>query len=277
MSAQFLLSQPYTATLRGSEVAPLLCLWLECVPCLWLGAERQGQLPALHGNSRHTPQGAVEVSSVCRRLCRGYQLLKVQQVSLLLTWRKRRTLNGKDGASEQAFTVLPDNAWWSRWRKGWAPKEKGFTSKIYFNWEKALFSVSWENKYKPKPTVHIQRCTQGAAEEKRSQSGLCLKSEEKAFFGRYQASSVGEGGEYFADRGKNRKNLLALAILIFFFSCSVHTHWFPNMVVMCPTAEGCVGVEEGRGGLVIQPRTLAEDTLDATKERADSYTLWPEI
>ena len=87
----------------------------------------------------------------------------------------------------------------------------------------------------------------------------------------------GKGGEYFSDRGKNRKNLLALAILIFFFSCYVNTHWFPNMVVMCPTAECCVGVDEERGSLVIQPWTFAEDTLDATLERGDSSTLWRAI
>lgn len=83
--------------------------------------------------------------------------------------------------------------------------------------------MGWENKYKPKQTVYIQVCTHGDT-EKGSQPGLCLKSREKAFFGRYQALDVGERGEQFSDTGKNRKNLLALAILIFFFSCYVNTH-----------------------------------------------------
>lgn len=52
--------------------------------------------------------------------------------------------------------------------------------------------MGWENKYKPKQTAHIQLCTHGDAGEQGSQSGLCLKSKEKAFFGRYHTLGVGE-------------------------------------------------------------------------------------
>lgn len=49
-----------------------------------------------------------------------------------------------------------------------------------------------------------------------------------------------EGREHFSDRGKNRKNLLVLAMLAFFFSC-VNTHGFSNTMAMCPIPKGWKG------------------------------------
>lgn len=82
--------------------------------------------------------------------------------------------------------------------------------------------------------------------------------------------SLGKRGERFSDGGKNRKNLLVLAILLFFLcsSCCPNTRWFPNMVVKCPPPSTPRG--SGHPALNIRGRCLG-------CHRRASYRLWLEI
>lgn len=136
----------------------------------------------------------------------------------------------------------------------------------------------WAGKINTNPNKqHIYKFALVGPPERRAHNQACVwRAKRKLSLAGTTHWALGKGGEHFSDRGKNRKNLLVLAILVF-FSSGVNTHWFPNMVVMCPTTERCVGVDEERGSLVIQPWTFAEDTLDATKECTDSYMHWLKI
>lgn len=130
----------------------------------------------------------------------------------------------------------------------------------------------WAGKINTNPNKqHIYKFAPRGTLGRRAHNQACVwRAKRKLSLAGTTHRALGKGGDYFSDRGKNRKNLLVLAILIFFIfsSCYVNTHGFPNTVVMCPTAECCVGVDEERGSLVIQPWTFAEDTLDVTKEQA---------
>lgn len=152
--------------------------------------------------------------------------------------------------------------------------------KFLLNRERCYFLMGWENKYKPKQTAQRWMCAPGDVGSVAHNEACVGGAGRKLSLAGTAPQSLGKGGERFSDGGKNRKNLLVLAILVFFLrsSCCTNTRWFPNMVVKCPppsTPQGCcVGVDEGRGpghpALNIRGRCLG-------CHRRASYTLWLEI
>lgn len=192
----------------------------------------------------------------------GYQVLDAP--SFLLLMCKKTTVK------EQVATVLSANG---LLKEGLGSKRSVSLSQFILNRKRPCFhwaGIINTNQNKQ----HIYKSApMGMLGRRAHNQGCVYRARRKLSLAGTRHQALGKGEDYFSDGGKNRKNLLVLAILVFFFfsSCYVNTHWFPNMVVMCPTAEHCVGVDGERGSLVIQPWTFAEDTMDATKERATHF------
>lgn len=148
--------------------------------------------------------------------------------------------------------------------------------KFLLNRKRCCFSMGWENKYKPKQTAQRWMCAPGDMGSMAHNEACVGGAGGKLSLAGTAPRSLGKGGERFSGGGKNRKNLLVLAILVFFLcsSCSMNTRWFPNMVVKCPppsTPGDAAWVQTKGGGLATQPWTFEEDASDAIGEQATHF------